>query len=100
MELSALEEAVPGWKPGFPVRIYAVSVDDSRSIAEARALAASSDWPVTVLFDTKQRLVQAFKVSSIPHVFVFDKNGKQVYTHFGYTPGCEETLLEKLIEAK
>jgi thiol-disulfide isomerase/thioredoxin len=100
MELAALEEAAPDWKGDFPLRIYAVCIDDSRSIADARALAATSDWPVTVLFDTKERLAQAFGISSIPQVFIFDKDGKQVYTHVGYTPGSEKTLLKNLLKAK
>ena len=100
MELAALEEAAPDWEGDFPLRIYAVSIDDSRSIADAKSLAATSDWPVTVLFDTKGRLAQAFGISSIPQVFIFDKDGKQVYTHVGYTPGSEKTLLKKLLKAK
>lgn len=100
MELAALEEAAPDWNGDFPLRIFAVSVDDSRSIADAKALAAASDWPVTVLFDTKQRLSQAFGISSIPQVFVFDKNGNQVYTHVGYVPGSERKLLKRLKKAK
>ena len=100
MELAALEEAAPDWEGDFPLRIYAVSIDDRRSIADARALAATSDWPVTVLFDTKERLAQAFGISSIPQVFIFDKDGKQVYTHVGYTPGSEKTLLKNLLNAK
>lgn len=99
-ELAALEEAAPDWAGKYPLRIYAVSVDDSRSIAAAKALAAASDWPVTVLFDTKQALKQAFKISSIPHVFVFDKDGKQVWTHMGYVPGAEETLLQKVLDTE
>ena len=100
MEMAALEEAAPGWKGDFPLRIYAVSVDDSRSISNAKALAASKDWPVTVFFDTKGNLSQAFGISSSPQVFVFDKNGKQIYSHVGFSAGSEITLLEKLLEAK
>ena len=100
MELAALEEVAPDWNGDFPLRIFAVSIDDSRSIADAKALAAASDWPVTVLFDNKQRLAQAFGVSSIPQVFIFDKDGNQVYTHVGYVPGSERKLLKRLKKAK
>lgn len=99
-ELAALEDAAPDWDGKYPLRIYAVNVDDSRGLSAAKALAASSDWPVTVLFDTKQALKQAFKISSIPQVFVFDKDGKQVWTHMGYVPGAEEALLKKVLETE
>lgn len=99
-ELAAIEDAAPDWTGDFPLRIYAVSVDDSRSLSNAKAVAASNDWPVTVLFDTRQQFKQAFRISSIPQVFIFDKNGRQVYTHLGFVPGGEIELLEKLQEAK
>ena len=99
-ELAALTEAAPDWEGDFPLRIYAVGVDDSRSLSRAKAMAASSDWPVTVLYDTNQEMMRTLNISSIPHVFVYDKNGKQVYSHTGYIPGDEEALLQKLLEAK
>ncbi len=99
-ELAALTEIAPDWEGDFPLRIYAICVDDSRSLSRAKALAASSDWPVTVLYDTNQELMRTLNISSIPHVFVYDKNGKQVFSHTGYLPGDEETLLQKLLEAK
>ncbi len=99
-ELAALTEIAPDWEGDFPLRIYAICVDDSRSLSRAKALAASSDWPVTVLYDTNQELMRTLNISSIPHVFVFDKNGKQVFSHTGYLPGDEEALLQKLLEAK
>ena len=95
-ELDALGDVVPDWDGGFKLRIYAVCVDDARSVSRAKALLESRDWPVTPLFDTNSELRRALNVSSIPHVFVFDKNGKQVFTHVGYVPGDEEQLLEQL----
>ena len=97
-ELEALTDAAPDWKE--PVRIYAVSVDDARSISRAKALAASSDWPVTVLYDSNSKLAQALGVSNIPHVFVFDKDGKRVYSHMGFIPGDEDNLIKVLTETK
>ncbi len=95
-ELDALGEIAPDWDASFPLRIYAVCVDDARSVSRAKALLGSRDWPVTPLFDTNSDLRRALNVSSIPHVFVFDKDGKQVYTHVGYVPGDEENLLDRV----
>lgn len=98
MELSALTDMAPDWEK--PLRIYAICEDDARSLSRAKALAADSDWPVTVLYDDKQELAKALSVSSIPHVFVFDKDGKRIFTHIGYAPGDEEILVQKLLEAQ
>ena len=95
-ELDALADIVPDWDGAFPLRIYAVCVDDARSVSRAKALLGSRDWPVIPLFDSNSDLRRALNVSSIPHVFVFDKDGKQVYTHVGYVPGDEESLLDQV----
>lgn len=97
-ELEALTDSAEDWKE--PFRIYAVCVDDARSISRARALASSSGWPVTVLYDVNSTFAKAMDVSSIPHVFVFDKDGKRIYSHLGYIPGDEDKLLKILTQAK
>lgn len=97
-ELEALADLAPDWKA--PLRIYAVCIDDSRGISRARALAASSGWPATVLYDSNSDFARALGVSSIPHVFVFDKNGNLSSSHVGYIPGDEESLAEQLQELK
>ena len=40
----------------------------------------------------------AMKVTSCPYVFLYDKNGKLVYSHLGYSPGDEEVLFQKIKE--
>lgn len=98
LELETLADVASDWKE--PVRIYAICVDDARSISRAKALAASSDWPVTVLYDTNAKFAKVMDVATIPHVFVFDKEGKRIYSHSGFIPGDENTLIEKLTGAK
>ena len=93
-ELEALADQAPDWKK--PLRIYAICEDDSRSVSRAKAMAAGSGWPATILYDTNGDFGRALGVSSIPHVFVFDKNGNLAYSHLGYIPGDEDTLVEKL----
>jgi thioredoxin-related protein len=39
-------------------------------------------------------------VSMVPHVFVFNKEGKQIYTHMGYKPGDEEELFKIIKDLK
>ena len=94
-ELEALTDAVADWEGSFPLRIYAVSVDDSRSLQ--RAVAMSRNWEgITPLFDPNGDLRRALNISAVPQVFVYDKDGKQFYTHIGYRPGDEQELLSQL----
>jgi len=97
-ELDALAELSPDWES--PLRIYAICEDDARSLARAKALAGGSDWPATLLYDPNGEFKRALNVSDIPHVFVFDKDGVQVWSHVGYIPGDEETLVKELQKAR
>lgn len=96
-ELTNLSDEIGDWDAGFPLRIYAVSIDDSRSLQRAIALFRGSGWDgIVPLFDTKGNLRRALNVSGVPHVFVYDKEGKLSYTHIGYRPGDEIELLEQV----
>lgn len=100
-ELDVLSENFDDWNDETPFRVYAVSIDDSRSVARAKALAAGSGWDMfEVFYDVNSDFKRAMNVSMVPHVFVFDKNGKQVYSHVGYKPGDEMELLEVLKNLK
>ena len=94
-EIDALMDEAADWEEAFPLRIYAVSIDDSRSLQ--RAIAMSKSWEgITPLFDSNANLRRALNVSSAPQVFVFDKDGQLFHTHIGYRPGDELELLAQL----
>ena len=96
-ELDTISEEMPDWDGGFPLRIYAVSMDDSRSQKRAVAMAQGRDWDgITALFDVNADLRRALNLSSVPQVFVYDKEGKLFYTHIGYRPGDEQELLNQV----
>ena len=96
-ELDTLSEEFPDWDGSFLLRIYAVSMDDSRSLQRAVAMAQGRDWEgITALFDVNADLRRALNVSSVPQVFVYDKEGKLFYTHIGYRPGDEQELLNQV----
>jgi peroxiredoxin len=96
-ELDTLSEEYPDWNASFPLRIYAVSMDDSRSLKRAVAMAQGRDWEgITALFDVNADLKRALNVNSVPQVFVYDKDGKLFWTHIGYRPGDEAELLNQV----
>ena len=96
-ELDTLAEEILDWDAKFPLRIYAVSMDDSRTLQRAVALAQGREWDgITPLFDPNADLRRALNVSSVPQVFVYDKDGALFYTHIGYRPGDEQELLAQV----
>lgn len=98
-ELDALSEYYQEWNEEAAFRVVAVSIDDTRSLSRAKALATGRGWSdFTLLYDVNSDFKRALNVIGVPQVFVFDKNGKQVYAHTGYTPGNEEELFEEILK--
>lgn len=100
-ELDTVSELLEEWQEEVDFRMVAVSIDDTRSLARAKALTAGRGWEgFTLLFDPNQDFKRAANVIFTPQVFVYDKDGNQVYAHTGYTPGNEAELLEVLKKLK
>ena len=97
-ELDAISEQMPDWLEEANFRVVAVSVDDSRSLSRAKSLASSRGWTsdLTTLYDKNQDFKRALNVNVTPHVLIYDKNGKMVYSHTGYLPGSEAELIQKI----
>lgn len=98
MELSAIAENYEQWQEDTGIKIYAVSIDDSRTQSKVQPLVSSSDWGFEVVLDVNSELKRALGVNNPPHTFVVNANGEIVWQHVGYAPGDEENLIEKLIE--
>lgn len=93
LELNAISEKYPDWLEEADFRVVAVSVDDAKNSAKARALAEGNGWgDFTLLYDKNQDFQRAMNAPVLPHVFVVDKTGKIVYSHTAYQPGGEDEL--------
>ncbi len=101
LELNAINEIMEEWLEEADFKVVAVSIDDSRSASKAKALVSGNGWDdFIVLYDKNQELKRALNVNMVPHVFIFDKDGNQVYSHVGYTPGTEEEYIKKIKSLK
>ena len=97
MELNAINEHLDEWSQAAKFNVVAVSIDDSRSVSKARAMANGFGWDdFVLLFDKNQDFKRALNVNVTPHVFIFDKDGKMVYSHTSYLPGGEMELIQKI----
>ena len=97
-EFNAMNDALEEWREEADFEVVAVSVDDVRLKARAKAKAASMGWDFICLFDANQAMKRAMNVSLTPQTFVVDAEGNIVFSHSGYTPGSEQLLFEKLLE--
>ena len=94
-ELDAINELYDEWKTQVDFEVYAISVDDSRSINRAKALVNGKGWEHNILLDTNHNLKRALGASAIP-VTIIVRNNKILYRHTVYRNGDEYELFEKL----
>ena len=97
-ELNAINDQLDEWREQADFEVIAVSVDDVRMKAAAKAKSRSFGWDFICIFDGNQTLKRAMNVSLTPQSFVLDKEGRIVFSHSGYTPGSEQLLLDKIVE--
>lgn len=99
-ELNAINDALADWRSEADFVVVAVSVDDARLKASAKAIAASRGWEFVCVYDENQELKRAMNVSLTPQSFVVDAMGNIIHSHSGYTPGSEQGLFDKIVALK
>lgn len=99
-ELNAINDALAEWREEADFEVVAVSVDDARLKASAKAIASSRGWEFICVYDENQDLKRAMNVSLTPQSFVVDGDGNIIFSHSGYTPGSEQLLFDKIVELK
>jgi peroxiredoxin len=93
-ELDAFNENYEDWVDETGVKVYAISIDDSRSTAKVLPFVSGKDWEFEVLLDPNGDFKRAMNVNMIPHTFLLDGEGKIVYQHTSYYEGGEYELYE------
>ncbi len=95
-ELNAIAEVYDDWQDETGVKLIAISIDDTRSMSKVAPYVNSSDWEYDVYLDSNSDLKRAMGVSSVPHTFLINGDGKIVWNHKGYIDGDEEELYEQI----
>jgi thiol-disulfide isomerase/thioredoxin len=95
-ELDAINENYKLWQEETGVKVFAISIDDSRSMSRVAPYVAGKGWDYTILLDPNGDFKRAMNVNSVPHTFLFDGNGKLVAQHNNYSAGDEDNLLEEI----
>lgn len=96
-ELDAISEIYDQWQEETGVELYAISVDDSRTVKRVKPLINGKSWDYTVLLDTNNDFKRALGAATVPLTLLV-KNNEIVYRHSGYSPGAEYELYEKIKE--
>ncbi len=93
-ELNAISEEYEDLVEETGLKIYAVSIDNSRSSARVSPFVNTNEWEYEVLLDPNSDFKRAMNVVNVPHVFIYNKKGELVEQHTSYSEGDEEHLYE------
>jgi cytochrome c biogenesis protein CcmG, thiol:disulfide interchange protein DsbE len=99
-ELNAYSELYEEWKTETGVKIYAITIDDQRTVNAVEPYINSVSWEYEILLDVNKTFSQAMGVNSPPHTFLLDGSGNIVWQHVGYSAGDEEEVFEQLKKYK
>lgn len=97
-ELTAINEKLPDWQKETGVQLIAVSIDDSRSSAKVAPFISGRGWDFKVVLDANGDFKRALNVVNVPHIFLYDGNGKLYWQHTSYAEGDEAELYRKIKE--
>ena len=95
-ELNNIAEVYEDWKEETGVKLVAVSIDNSRSMAKVAPYVNASDWEYEIYIDPNGDLKRAMGVSTVPHTFLLNSKKEIVWQHKGYIDGDEEELFEEI----
>ncbi|MDD4575988.1 MAG: TlpA disulfide reductase family protein [Bacteroidales bacterium] len=98
--LDALSEVYEDWQDEFGVKIYAVSVDDSRTSAKVKPTVNGKGWELEFLQDVNSDFKRALSVPNIPYILIYDSKGELITQRTGFQSGYELDIYEILKEKK
>ncbi len=93
-ELRAISDLYDDWQDETGVKIYAISIDDSRSSSKVSPLVKGQNWDYEFLLDENSDFKRAMNVNDIPHTFVLNGDKEIVWQHTSYSPGAEEEYIK------
>jgi len=102
-EHDAISDLYDDWIKETGVKMYAVSIDNSRSSKSVQPLVNGKGWEFKVLLDENGEFKRAMNVNVPPHTFIVNGKGEVVWQHVGYLEGDEAEYIEivkKVLKAK
>lgn len=97
-ELTAINELYDEWQTETGVKVIAISVDDSKSMARVKPFVNAKAWDFDVFLDPNSDFKRAMNVVNVPHTFLLNGNLEVVSQHTTYAEGDEDELFEKIQE--
>ncbi len=96
--LDALSEVYEDWQDEFGVKIYAVSIDDSRTSAKVKPFVNGKGWELEFLQDINSDFKRALSVPNVPHILIYNSKGELIEQRSGFQSGYEQEIYKILKE--
>ncbi len=93
-ELTTIADVYDDWVDETGVKMYAISIDDSRSMTLVAPMISGKGWDFTVLLDPNSDFKRAMNVGPIPHTFLLNGKGEVVFQHTSFAEGDELGLID------
>lgn len=94
LELMAIDDLYEDWIEETGVKLYAISIDDSKTSSKVAPFVSGKGWNYEILLDVNSDLKRALNIIDIPFLCILNGNGEIVYKHTSYAPGSEEEVYE------
>ena len=98
LELNTIMDEYEDLQDETGVKLIAISIDDARNAPKVPVFVNGKGWEYEVYIDENQDFKRAMTVNNVPHTFLYDGNGVQVYSHNSFAPGDEEELYDQIYE--
>ena len=102
-ELNAIHEEYADWKEETGVKLFAISIDDTRTMSRVAPFINGKGWEYENFVDPNGDFKRAMNVNMPPHPFVVNGKGEIVWQHVGFTEGSQEEIIgavRNLLKAK
>lgn len=97
-ELLAIADVYEDWVEETGVKLYAISIDDSKTSSRVGPFVNGKGWEYTVLLDANWDFKRAMNVPDVPYLCILNGNGEIVWQHSTYAPGGEEEVYQELLK--
>lgn len=98
-ELDAYNENIVDWVDETGVKLYAISIDNARSMSRVAPFVNGRGWEnIEFYLDPNEDFKRAMNIINVPHTLLLDGNGKILWQHTSYADGDEYELYEVIKE--
>lgn len=97
-ELLAIADVYDEWVEETGVKLYAISIDDSKTTARVAPFVNGKNWDYEVLLDPNWDFKRAMNVPDVPYLCILNGNGEIVWQHTSYAPGSEEEVYQEILK--